>query len=119
MQKTHLLEDIQGLESDPLGHLEDSLASGRPIYSIAAVMKENEVVAAAWRAYQAETTEENGNKLLQALRDSEGMQESKRRILAESWAARRALHTLSESPYKDGLGALVQEMQSMSSKKAG
>ena len=116
---TRLLEDIQGLDSDPLGHLEDSLASGRPIHSIAAVMKENENVAAAWRAYQAEATDDNGNKLLEALRQSEGIQESKRRMLSESWAARRALHPLSESPYKDGLGALVQEMQSMSSKKAG
>jgi octaprenyl-diphosphate synthase len=116
---TRLFEDIQGLDKDPLGHFEDSLASGRPIHAIAAVMKENANVATAWRAYQAEATEANGNKLLSALRMSQGIQESKRRMLSESWAARRALHTLSESPYKDGLDALVQEMQAMTGKKAG
>lgn len=96
--------------TDPEGGawLQSRARVGKPVWSVAVAMQNDEAVADRWR--RVVSSGRGGDALVRLVRDAGGLADLREQMAQASWAAQRALAEVPDGPFRDGLGAVAARL---------
>ena len=100
----HVSEDLAVLERADDPYL---LVSRPALFPVAAASEQDPEVEALWRQLQATPEAKIAEALRNRVRQAGGIQASRELIVGQSWAARRALSSLDETPAREQLDRIA------------
>ena len=104
----HLTEELAHMDSNNLSALEDQIGLGRPFYSVALAIEEDEDVRRIWSQVSNDVLPVG--QLMDSVQSTTSLALTRQKVVEHVWSARRILRDLPQSSHRDHLDHLAHAL---------